>query len=258
MQELISNYYIWLSSLANWLSIPFGDLAYSINIPFLSALLFGLIGATAPCQISSSVVALAYLSRDAGAPHQVWAKTIAFISGKVTVYSLVGAGIVLMGLQLNQISSTAVPVAIFARRALGPLLILVGLFMVGALKSRLSAGGRLSAWIEAKARGKQGLLPAYLLGVAFSFAFCPTLFWLFFGLTIPLAIASSGGLVFPGVFAIGTTLPVFLLAALLASGAINISQFVKRFKAADVWMQRIVGGVFILIGVNETLLYWFL
>jgi cytochrome c biogenesis protein CcdA len=62
----------------------------------------------------------------------------------------------------------------------------------------------------------------------------------------------------PGVFAFGTALPVLGLAGLLASGAVNMGQFMKRFRAADIWMQRAVGVVFILIGLNETLLYWFI
>jgi cytochrome c-type biogenesis protein len=258
MQEFIVQYYAWLNSLSNWISIPLGDLAYSINAPLISALLFGIVGASAPCQISSSVAMLAYLSREAASPQRLWGKTLAFIAGKATVYSLVGGVIIFLGLQLDQISSTAIPLVVITRRALGPMLILVGLFLLGILKSRLSLGEGLVTRIEQRVRGRQGILPAYLLGIALSFAFCPTLFWLFFGLTVPLAIASTGGLIFPGIFAIGTTLPVFLIAALLATGAIDLSHFLKRFKAADVWIQRAVGVVFILVGINETLLYWYL
>jgi cytochrome c-type biogenesis protein len=258
MQEIVTQYYLWLSSLANWLSIPLGDMAYSINIPLISALLFGLIGATAPCQISSSVATLAYLSKDAGSSQRIWGKTAAFLAGKVTVYTIVGGTIVLLGLQIEQMAASAIPVAVIARRALGPFLILIGLFILGLLKSRLSLGWNLSARLEATARGKQGLIPAYLLGVALSFAFCPTLFWLFFGLTIPLAMASSGGLLYPGIFAVGTTIPILVLVSVLASGAVDIRRFVQRFKAADVWIQRFAGIIFILIGANETILYWFL
>ncbi len=53
-------------------------------------------------------------------------------------------------------------------------------------------------------------------------------------------------------------LPVTGLAALMASGMIHIGQVVKRFKAADVWIQRVVGIVFVLIGLNETALDWLL
>jgi hypothetical protein len=33
-------------------------------------------------------------------------------------------------------------------------------------------------------------------------------------------------------------------------------RFVNLFKAANVWLQRIVGGLFILIGLHEIVLYW--
>lgn len=258
MAEIISEYYAWLSSLANWLAQPIGSLADSINLPLVSALLFGLIGATAPCQLSTNVAALAYLSRRVDDPRRMWSQTAAFVAGKMTVYLLIGGLVVGLGWQFSQLTQTAVPVAVVARRALGPLLVLVGLVMLGVLKLHLSLGGRLSVWLEEKAKERRGLLPAYLLGVAFSFTFCPTLFWLFFGLTIPLAMASPGGLFFPGVFALGTALPVLGLAGLLASGTVNVRHFVKRLKAADVWLQRLVGVVFVLIGLNEIVLYWFL
>lgn len=258
MEQIVLSYYSWLSSFSASLSYALGDLADAVNIPLLSALIFGVIGAAAPCQISSSVVTLAYLSREAGAPQRVWGKAVAFLLGKLTVYTLVGGIIVLLGLQLDQIRETAIPVVVIARRLMGPLLILVGLFMLGLLKFHLALGDRISDWIQARARGRQGLIPAYLFGVAFSFTFCPTLFWLFFGLTIPLAIASTGGVIIPSVFAIGTTLPVLALAGLLASGAIDLYRYIGRFKSVEVWIQRIAGAIFILIGIQEALLYWFL
>lgn len=258
MAELIRQYYALLSTPANFLTLPLGDLADSLNIPLISVLLFGLIGAVAPCQLSTNVAALAFLSRRAADSRKMCAQTLAFVLGKVTVYLLIGGVIVLLGWQIDQVSRTAIPVIIFMRRAMGPLLIVVGLLMLGIFQSRLSLGTRLSNWLEEKARGRSGIIPAYILGAAFALAFCPTLFWLFFGLTIPLAIASTGGIIFPSVFAIGTTLPVLGLAGLMASGAVNMSQFIARFKAADVWIQRGAGIVFLLIGLNEIILYWIL
>ncbi len=256
MQQFILEWYRVLSGLFNVLASPIRGLADAINLPLVSALLFGLLGTTAPCQLSTNVAALAFLSRGVGDRRRIWGQTLAFVAGKVTVYLLVGGVVVALGLQLNQIGEKVIPVVVVARRALGPLLIVVGLLMLGLLSSRLSLGGRFSSWLNEKVGRRQGVIPAYLLGVAFSFTFCPTLFWLFFGLTIPLAIASPGGVVFPGVFAIGTVLPVLGLAVLLASGKVNVGQFVKHFKAANVWIQRGVGVVFILIGINEIVLYW--
>lgn len=256
MSDLILQYYNWLSGLFNSAAPSLRDLASAINLPLVSALLFGLMGALAPCQLSTNVAALAFLSRDVSDPRRIWGQTLAFIAGKVTVYLLVGGAVVILSLQLNQINDAVVPVVVIARRALGPLLIVVGLFMLGLFRLPLSLGGHFSAWLEGKVGQRRGVIPAYLLGVAFSFTFCPTLFWLFFGLTIPLAIASPGGVLFPGVFALGTALPVLGLAAVIASGSVNVGQFVKRFKAANVWIQRVVGVIFVVIGLHEIILYW--
>ncbi len=258
MGEIISQYYAWLSSLTAWLALPLGSLADSLNIPLASALLFGLIGATAPCQLSGSVATLAFLSRDVAEPRRLWLRTVAFVAGKVTVYLLVGGMIIWLGWQLDQLSPTAIPVIVFARRAMGPLLIGVGLVMLGLFRPRVSLGGQVSIWLQARVGQQQGMLPAYLLGVAFAFTFCPTLFWLFFGLTLPLALSSSGGVFLPGIFAVGTSLPVLVLAGLFASGTVNVRHFVKRFKAADVWLRHAAGIIFVLVGINETLLYWFI
>ena len=181
-----------------------------------------------------------------------------YLAGKATVYLLVGGGIVLLGLQIGQISRTAIPIITVTRRLLGPLLILVGLFLAGVLRTRFSVGEQLTARIESKIGRQPGVMPAYLMGVAFAFTFCPTLFWLFFGLTIPLALSSRGGLLFPGVFALGTTLPLLFLAGLVSSGASNLRVIVQRAKHFDVWAQRAVGVIFVLIGLNEILLYWFI
>ncbi len=255
MNQLVLEYYRIISGLFNALAAPVQSLAGSLNLPLVSALLFGILGAAAPCQLSTSVAALAFLSRGVDDGRKLLGQTLAFIAGKVTVYALVGGVLVALGLQINQITETAVPVVVFARRALGPLLVVVGLFMLGVLASRLSIGDRVSAWLYNRAGRRKGLVPAYLMGLAFAFTFCPTLFWLFFGLTLPLAIASPGGIVFPGVFAIGTTLPVLVLA-LLAFQMVNVGQIVGRFRSASTWMQRVVGVVFILIGINEIILYW--
>ena len=256
MSDLVLEYFSWLSNVLAPVSFAIRGLATDINLPLVSALLFGLMGATAPCQLSTNVAALAFLSRDVSHPRRLWSQTLAYVAGKLTVYMLVGGLLVLFSLKIGEVGETVIPVVVFARRALGPLLILVGLLMLGVFRSRLSVGARLSQWLEDQAGQRQGLVPAYLLGMAFSFAFCPTLFMLFFGLTIPLAIASPGGVVFPGVFAVGSALPVLGIAGLLASGSVNMSKFIKGFKAANRRLQRVAAVVFVVVGIHEVILYW--
>lgn len=256
----VAQYYAWLSAPSIALTGPLGDLTDSLNIPLISALLLGLIGAISPCQISTNVAALAYTSREVEKPHRMALAVGAYVLGKMSVYTLLGLAVIGLGLQLNQAS---IPVIVAARKALGPLLILIGLMMLGVIQLKVSAGHGVGKWFEAQAAGR-GVFGSYLLGVAFSFAFCPTLFWLFFGLLVPLALASSGGVAYAPLFALGTSVPLLVFAGMIAlgtGGALSLSKgsvggFVRQARRFDRWAQTAVGLIFLLVGFNEFILYW--
>ncbi|MCC7105480.1 MAG: sulfite exporter TauE/SafE family protein [Chloroflexi bacterium] len=130
------------------------------------------------------------------------------------------------------------------------------LYLLGLVPLRFTVGERLTAWMEQRTGAGSG--GAFLLGAAFAVAFCPTLFQLFFGLTLPLALRSPIGIVFPGVFALGTTLPLLGLAALLALGAGGRKGYVARARRVDRWLRPAAAVVLLLAGLNDTLTYWFL
>ena len=117
MSDFILQYYNWLSGVFNSVAPSIRGLADTINLPLVSVLLFGLMGTLAPCQLSTNVAALAFLSRDASDSRRLWGQIAAFISGKVTVYLLVGGLMVVLSLQMNQVSETVIPVVVVARRA---------------------------------------------------------------------------------------------------------------------------------------------
>lgn len=248
----VAQYYAWLSAPSIALTGPLGDLTDSINVPLISALLLGLIGAISPCQISTNVAALAYTSREVEKPHRMALSAGAYVLGKMSVYTLLGLAVIGAGLQLNQAS---IPVIVAARKALGPLLILIGLMMLGVIQLKVSAGHRIGSWFEARAAGR-GVFGSYLLGVAFSFAFCPTLFWLFFGLLVPLALASTGGVAYAPLFALGTSVPLLVFAGMTVLGAGSVGGFVRQARRFDRWAQTAVGLIFLLVGFNEFILYW--
>lgn len=245
-------YYAFLSSLTNLVGDPLRSLDASISIPLITALLLGLIGSTSPCQLTTNIVALAYVSRETTSPGRVVGSAILYLLGKVIIYSAFGIVAVLVG---TQISTALVPTIVVFRKSLGPLLILLGLMMLGVVRLNVSFGQTLSALLEEKGAAGGHLRP-FLLGIAFSFAFCPTLFWLFFGLLVPLSISSRGGMLFPGIFALGTALPLLALAGALALGINNVSKHILQMRRIDDYARKAVGVVFIIGGMNETIIYW--
>jgi cytochrome c biogenesis protein CcdA len=73
---------------------------------------------------------------------------------------------------------------------------------------------------------------------------------------IPLAVISAGGWIFPGLFALGTVLPLLVFAGLLASGNDLSSKLTERLSRYQRRISQVSGAVFILAGVNDTLTYW--
>ena len=234
-------------------STPLNALRLTTTVPLLAPLLLGLMAATAPCQLSTGVAALAYVSRDARSP---LASAGAFLAARVMFYALVGAFVMYaLGGRLEAPG----PFLTGARRVLGPLTLLIGLVLLGWLRPRFEFGLRLSAHLEGRARSLPGSGGAFALGLAFSFAFCPTLFLLFFGLTLPLALASPLGFLYPAVFALGMTLPLLGFAAFLPSG--NAQGQGRYLRGVRHWRRLatpVAGGVFLLAGLYDTFVYWLL
>jgi cytochrome c-type biogenesis protein len=251
LRQLVLNWYALLSSLNAGLVEPLDSLSNAIGVPLVAALLFGLLGATSPCQLTTNASALAFVSRGFGAPRAPLVLAAAYLAGKTLVYTVLGVAVIVAG---QQLASQSIPFLVIARKALGPLMLLIGLAFLGVVRLNLSFGQGLSAWLQARAQ--DGLHGSFLLGTAFAFAFCPTLFLLFFGLTIPLALQSPFGVLYPPAFALGTTLPLMGFTGALALGASGVAGYVRGVGGANRWLERIAGGVLVVAGLNDTFVYW--
>jgi len=253
VREFAAAWYSVLNSIFMAIGAPLRDLAPGAGGSVLTAILLGVIGATSPCQLSTNASAIAYLGNSFGRyGGRSGLITIAYVAGKVLMYS--GAG--LLAVSLGQgLAAVTVPTVTVARKALGPLMILVGLALLGVCRPRLGFWHALSVRIQERAGA--GVIGAFLLGGAFSLAFCPTLGLLFFGYVLPMALVSGAGPLYPAAFALGTTVPLILVSSLLGAG-LGMAQLEQRVRAWEPWLRRTAGLIFFLSGINDTLLYWFL
>lgn len=254
MTEAMTQWYLFLSQLSATLSQPFQTLAERVEAPVLSALLFGILGSTAPCQLTTNLSALAYVSKEVESPTAPIRAAGAYAVGKVVAYTAFGMLAWGVGSGLN---AAAIPVIQTVRKALGPLMIVIGLALLGLLPRQPQVGQRLSAWLAARIP-RRGAAGSFLLGFVFSLAFCPTLFWLFFGLTLPLALGSQVGWVFPGVFAAGTAVPLLVGVALVVCGSAMAEASLQRMSRLNRVLTPIAGVIFLLAGINDTLTYWWI
>lgn len=80
----------------------------------------------------------------------------------------------------------------------------------------------------------------------------PPLFLLFVGLLVPLAWRSTGGVAFPGLFALGTTRPRRGLTMLFGPGTASLRRL-GTVRRLDRSANRVAGAVLALAGLNDTL-----
>jgi cytochrome c-type biogenesis protein len=243
--------YSWANSVYGALAEPINNLRLGIGVPAVGAFLLGLLAATAPCQLSTNAAAIAYFAKDA-TEGRAWRRALLFLSGKAAVY------LILAGVAVWMVGGTFSAPGVFfvgVRRVLGPVMILLGLAMLGYLRLRLSlrtrAASRLLCWAETRG----GALGDFSLGSAFGLAFCSTLFWLFFGLMLPSAVASNTGVLFPALFALGTGVPLLLMLVLLGQLA-SKREVMGGMRRVNRTLSVIAGVVLLFAGVYDTIVYW--
>lgn len=253
VRDVALRWYSFTSSLSAGAMPAFQALDARIGVPLVTALLLGVLGAAAPCQLTQSVGMLTILGRHTtGRPR--WQAAFSYVLGKALVYSALGIFAVLLGTGLAEVS---IPVFVAARKTLGPVMIVVGLAMAGVLHWSWAPGFGLAARLRTVARQRAGGTP-FLLGVAFGFAFCPTLFALFAGLLIPLALARPDGLVYPALFALGTALPLLAVLGLLSLSGESLRHYARPIGQSQQIIGVLAGVLLIALGLNDTVVYWLL
>src|SRR5699024_8468673 len=106
------------------------------------------------------------------------------------VFSTIGIIFWLFG---ESVSNQSIPFFVWARKMLGPLFIFIVLYLLNWIRLPGNIGQRASQRLKRFAQRLGGKWGSFLMGAAFSLGFCPTMFWLFFGLLMPLTFSSSAG-----------------------------------------------------------------
>lgn len=248
----MADWYIQLTQFLSFISEPISNLYYSQQTPILGALLLGVLGAVAPCQISANMGAISYTTNRIAQGKKWQMEIISFIVGKTFVYFSLGLLILWIGTGLE---SLTIPVFQVVRKMIGPLFLITGLYFIGWIKIRSLFTERLLQYRGLTDR-LSGNKRAFSLGVLLSLAFCPTMFLLFFGLFMPLVLSTTGyGFALPFLFSIGTFVPVLLFLG-LAFGLGMDQRFLNKSKTMGQIVQVITGIVLVIIGIHDIILYW--
>jgi len=217
----------------------------AIDIPLVSAIALGLLCAVSPCVMATNVAALAYVGRKATQPGRALMTAVLYTLGRMFSYTAIGVLIVLVGLEVGALSRLLQGAG---SKFIGPFLIMIGIVLLFAGRLPALSGGGALQRLGARF-GDMGVFGGFPLGALFALAFCPYSGVLFFAVLIPLALRTTGGVVLPAVFAIGTGVPVLVFGALLSFGVARVSSWTDRLTRADRVIRLAAAIVFIGAGV---------
>ncbi len=218
------------------------NLLENSTMPWLSAFLLGLMTAISPCPLATNITAIGFISKDIENRNRVFVNGLLYTLGRAISYTVI-ALIIYFGVDQFKFSGFF---QIYGQKLLGPLLIIIGLIMLDVIKINFPGMNCLTSKMETKT--KWGYLDAILLGMVFALAFCPYSGVLYFGMLIPITVASVSGLFLPFVFALATGIPVIVFAWILAFSLSSIGLIYNKLKIFELWFRRVIAMLFILVG----------
>jgi sulfite exporter TauE/SafE len=213
------------------------------SMPWLTALLLGLMTAISPCPLATNITAVGYISKDIENRNRVFVNGLLYTLGRAISYTVL-ALIIYLGADQLKFSGFFQR---YGEKVLGPLLIIIGLLMLDVIKIKFPGVSRLTSKMETKTHW--GTFDSILLGMIFALAFCPYSGVLYFGMLIPLTISSASGLYLPLVFALATGIPVILFSWLLAFSVGSIGGVYNKLRSFEIWFRRVVAVLFIGTGL---------
>ncbi len=223
---------------------------YPVSV--LWALWLGILTSISPCPLATNVAAMSYIGRHVDSSRQVFLSGLLYTAGRMVAYIVLG--VLIVG-SLLSVAEVSLWLQRHMNQLLGPVLVLVGIVLLGLVPLPVF-GGAVSEKVQRRAQS-YGVWGAGLLGIVFALSFCPLSAALFFGSLIPLSVQSKSAVTLPSVYGIGTGLPVFLFAVLIATGARAVGRAFDRLALIELWARRLTGTVFVLLGVYFCLSYIF-
>ena len=219
------------------------------SVPFVSALVLGLLTAISPCPMATNITAIGFIGKDLANRNRVFYNGLMYTLGRTVSYTVL-ALILFFGADQLRISGVLQQ---YGEKIIGPFLIVIGIFMLGIIRLNFPAFSRLSERFQN--RSTFNFWDVFLLGVIFALAFCPYSGVLYFGMLIPLTVSTSG-LHLPVVFAIATGIPVILFAWVIAYTISGMGNLYKKIRSFEFWFRKVVAVLFIGIGVYYAIAVW--
>ena len=196
--------------------------------PLLTAFLLGLLTALSPCPLATNIAAIGFIGKDIENRRQIFRNGLLYTLGRIVAYTLLGTILITVLKEGSSMFGIQKTIGTYGEWLLGPLLLLIGLFMLFGSRLNLPQFGFSG---NAEGLAQKGGWGALLIGILFALAFCPA------------------GYVLPVVFAVATAIPVLLVAWVLAFSVQRLGTFYGKMQVIQRWLNLVVGVLFVIIGM---------
>jgi cytochrome c biogenesis protein CcdA len=221
-----------------------------IGAAVFSAFWLGILTAISPCPLATNIAAISFIGRKAGRKNHVLISGFLYAAGRTLAYIGLGAVITAGVLGSSEISRFLQQ---YMNEAIGPIMIILGLVLLGWIGSGVSLSLGSAALQERAGRG--GIIWALPLGILFALSFCPVSAGLFFGGLLPLALRQQSVLVLPVVYGVGTSLPVVVFAFIMAFASAYVGRAFNKLTQIERWVRYLTGTAFILAGIYYSVIH---
>ena len=219
------------------------NLLDSSSMPWLTAILLGLMTAISPCPLATNITAIGFISKDLEDRNRVFYNGLFYTLGRAISYTLIPL-IIFIGADQFKFSGFFQR---YGEKIIGPLLLIIGVFMLNIIRINFPGLSGLTSKMETRKSWR--FIDALLLGMVFALAFCPYSGVLYFGMLVPMTVTSASGLYLPVLFAIATGIPVIIVAWVLAYTVSGIGGVYNKIKVFELWFRRVIAVVFIIVGI---------
>lgn len=171
------------------------------STPVWTAFLLGLLTALSPCPLATNIAAIGFIGKDIENRRRIFWNGLLYTLGRILSYALLGVVLILVLKEGSSMFGIQKTIGVWGELVLGPLLFLIGLFMLLGDRLNLPQFGFQG---NAEGLARKGGWGALIIGALFALAFCPTSGVFYFGMLIPMSATATAGYLLPVVFAIAT------------------------------------------------------
>ena len=209
----------------------------------IAVFLLGIQTSISPCPLATNIAAVSYMGREAANSKKMILFGLCYTVGRTSAY------VVLSLCLIMSVRFSADRMIRFfqvnLQGYLGPALILIGMVLANLISFSLPGvtANRLQTLSE-----RLGIAGAFLIGVIFALAFCPTSAASFL-IMVGLATRAASPAVLPLLYGVGTAIPVLLFALILAFNVRILGKAFQMTSRIDRWLRLTSGVLFILAGL---------